>query len=170
MNPIPFIDRLEAHAPILAAVLGRIPPDAAGWKPAPEQWSILEVAAHLLDEEREDFRVRLDLVLHDPEASWPPIDPAGWVTARAYASWDLKETVQSFLEERERSVAWLRGLPELDCERAHHHPKFGTMRAGDLLASWATHDLLHIRQITRLEWQRLVELARPHGVDYAGPW
>ena len=33
-------------------------------RPSPEAWSILEVVAHLLDEEREDFRPRLDLVLH----------------------------------------------------------------------------------------------------------
>jgi len=39
--------------------------ELAIWKPAPDKWSILEVVNHLYDEEREDFRQRLELVLKD---------------------------------------------------------------------------------------------------------
>ena len=43
----------------------------ARWKPDPASWSILEVVCHLLDEEREDFRVRLDITLQRPGETWP---------------------------------------------------------------------------------------------------
>ncbi|MGH7317890.1 MAG: DinB family protein, partial [Candidatus Rokuibacteriota bacterium] len=58
-------------------------------RPEPAAWSILEVVGHLLDEEREDFRPRLDVILHRPHETWPPIDPAAWVTARGYNDRDL---------------------------------------------------------------------------------
>ena len=54
------------------------------WKPGPDSWSILEVVNHLYDEEREDFRARLDHVLHRAGQPWPAIDPQGWVTAGKY--------------------------------------------------------------------------------------
>jgi hypothetical protein len=42
------------------------------------------------------------------------------------------------------------------------------MAAGDLLASWVAHDLLHVRQIARLRYEYVRKLAAPYGVDYAG--
>jgi len=73
-------------------------------RPEPAAWSILEVVAHLLDEEREDFRPRLDVVLHRPHETWAPIDPAAWVTARGYNDRELAATLSAFLAERERSL------------------------------------------------------------------
>ena len=170
MNAPALITRLETHASVFQAILGRVRPEDAPWKPSPDKWSLLEVTAHLLDEEREDFRTRLDLTLHHPDADWPPIDPVGWVTARNYAARELPPTLQQFLEERLRSVAWLRGLGSPDWQSIHPHPAFGSMRAGDLLASWVAHDLLHIRQIARLHFQRVGTLAEPFGTGYAGEW
>jgi DinB superfamily len=138
-------------------------------RPAPEAWSILEVVAHLLDEEREDFRPRLDLVLHRPLETWAPIDPAAWVTARGYNDRDLAATLSAFLTERERSLAWLAGLSAPDWSR-EYQASFGPITAGDLAASWAAHDLLHTRQLLELRHARLLALAAPHRTRYAGDW
>jgi hypothetical protein len=138
-------------------------------RPQPTAWSILEVVAHLLDEEREDFRPRLDLVLHRPHETWAPIDPEGWVTARAYNARDLPATLSAFLAERERSLSWLAGLTAPDWSR-EHQASFGPITAGDLAASWAAHDLLHARQLLELRRTRLLGLTAPHRTGYAGDW
>jgi hypothetical protein len=138
-------------------------------RPSPEAWSILEVVAHLLDEEREDFRPRLDLVLHRPHETWAPIDPRAWVTARGYNDRELGATLSAFLAERERSLAWLAGLTAPDWSREYQAP-FGPITAGDLAASWAAHDLLHTRQLLELRRARLLALAAPHRTGYAGDW
>ena len=138
-------------------------------RPAPDAWSILEVVAHLLDEEREDFRPRLDLVLHRPEEQWIPIDPPGWVTARGYNDRELAATVSEFLTERERSLAWLAGLKAPEWSR-EYQASFGPITAGDLAASWAAHDLLHTRQLLELRRARLLALTAPHRTGYAGDW
>lgn len=54
----------------------------AGWKPSPDQWSILEVLNHLVDEEALDFRRHLVHILESLDAPWPQIDPQGWVTEK----------------------------------------------------------------------------------------
>ncbi len=107
--------KLEDFLPIMAQNAQRIRTMVAGvdetqarWKPSAAEWSILEVVNHLLDEERHDFRVRLDYILTRPGESWPHIDPEGWVTQRHYNETNLAESLQAFLDEREWSIEWLK--------------------------------------------------------------
>jgi hypothetical protein len=139
------------------------------WRPQPESWSVLEVVNHLLDEEREDFRTRLDLVLHSPGEKWPPIHPGAWVTERGYNQRDLADSIRDFQEERTRSIEWLNGLGTVDAELAYAHPA-GPMRAGDLMASWAGHDLLHLRQLVEINYALVRRESAPYMPDYAGEW
>ena len=138
-------------------------------RPAPQAWSALEVICHLYDEEREDFRQRLDIILHRPSEPFPPIDPSGWVGARRYNERDLAEMLDRFAAERARSLAWLKGLsaPNWDAEYTN---EFGSMKAGDMLAAWVAHDNLHARQLVELRRSRLVSLAAPYDAGYAGEW
>jgi hypothetical protein len=161
-------DRLRANARVFAALVENVPLEQARWKPEPAKWSILEVVSHLADEEVDDFRHRLELTLYHPGEPWPPIDPEGWVKLHGYNDGSLVRALERFREERERSIAWLRGLRSPDLTRSYQHPTAGPIHAGDLLASWLDHDLIHIRQITRLhhEWHAL--RARPYGTEYAG--
>ena len=86
----------------------------ARWRPDADSWSLLEVINHLADEESEDFRTRLDCILHHAEDPWPPIDPAGWVLQRRYNQRDLGESLRRFSVAREESLEWLRSLGETD--------------------------------------------------------
>ncbi|MBW7883764.1 MAG: DinB family protein [Caldilineaceae bacterium] len=164
------INRLLHQERAIQALAAGVDDEQARWKPTPGEWSILEVINHLYDEEREDFRQRLELTLRQPQADWPPIDPAGWVTARRYNERDLAESLQNFHAERENSLAWLRSLHHPDLTTAKVHPVMGTMRAGDLLAAWVAHDCLHIRQLNELLYLYNAQKAKPYAVEYAGDW
>ena len=85
--------QLSHNAAAVQQLVEGVSAEQARWKPDEASWSILEVLCHLYDEEREDFRVKLDLILHRPDTPWPPIDPAGWVTTRAYNERDLGITL-----------------------------------------------------------------------------
>jgi hypothetical protein len=143
--------------------------DQARWKPTPDAWSILEVIHHLLDEEKEDFRVRLGITLHHPDQPWPPIDPGGWVTARQYNQQNLGRTLEGFVEAREASLNWLGSLTSPNWEAVYEAP-FGPITAGAIFAAWVAHDLLHMRQLVELHWAYTVVLASPYRVEYAGSW
>lgn len=165
-----FVRReLAQGAEVIAALVAGVGADEARWRPAPDAWSLLEVVCHLHDEEREDFRPRLDIVLHRPHEAWARIDPGGWVSARRYNERVLAEALQEFLLERERSLAWLGSLTAPEWSR-EYQASFGSITAGDLLASWAAHDLLHIRQLVELRRARLLTQTAPHRTQYAGDW
>jgi len=89
-----LILQMADNAQSIRALAGGVLEEQARFKPDPDSWSILEVVNHLLDEEKEDFRVRLDYTLHRPDEEWPPIDPQGWVTAREYNERDLGESLR----------------------------------------------------------------------------
>ena len=164
-----LMQTMAANAERIQVMVGGVSQEQGRWKPDSESWSILEVISHLYDEEREDFRVRLDIILHHPDRPWPSIDPQGWVTARKYNENDLVQSLQNFLHEREASLSWLRGLAAPDWE-AVYETRFGRMRAGDMFAAWVAHDLLHLRQLVELQRAYALELLASYEPDYAGPW
>jgi len=170
MDPQEYIGALEQNAPAIAALARAMPSAAVAWRPTPNDWSVLEVINHLADEECEDFRARLDFVLHQPGGAPPQHDPGSWPTARAYNTRDLEESLVRFLNEREQSLAWLRGLASPDWSRAWAHRPGVHLAAGDLLVSWAAHDLLHLRQLVEIQFAWRATQAAPYRVDYAGPW
>ncbi|HSS19521.1 MAG TPA: DinB family protein [Pyrinomonadaceae bacterium] len=169
MNLSYFIDRFAQNRDVLIGFVRNVGADQAKWKPEPDKWSILEVINHLYDEEREDFRQRLELVLTDPAKLWPKIDPRGWVTSRNYLGRTLEASMENFLAEREKSLSWLGQLSNPNWDNRNEGAN-GILSAGDLLASWLAHDFLHVRQITRLHWQYVSFISLPYSATYAGPW
>lgn len=165
-----FIERLSTNQEVFKGLVRGASLEQARWKPTPDKWSMLEVTNHLYDEEREDFRQRLDLVLADPEQTWPCIDPQDWVTSRGYNERDLETSLSDFLIERNKSLSWLRHLSTANWQNRHEHPDGSSITAGDLLASWLAHDYLHIRQLARLHWQYVGVIADPFQTSYGGPW
>ena len=168
MNHHQFIDRLDVNAGVFKSLFQDLTDKQARWKPDANRWSILEVINHLYDEEREDFRQRLDLTLNHPQKEWPPIDPEGWITERGYNDRDLSRSLQNFFEERQRSLEWLNDLAHPDWQTTHRHPPIGTMSAEQILANWLAHDLFHIRQITDLHFAWLTRSAAPISLAYSG--
>lgn len=164
-----LIERMARNARRIGLLVEGVGEVQARWRPEADAWSILEVVNHLLDEEKLDFRVRLDITLHRPEEVWPGIDPAGWVTERRYNERELEESLTGFLAAREVSLDWLRSLADPDWEARYEAP-WGPMRAGDLMAAWVAHDLLHMRQLVELHWAYTVKEVQPYSARYAGEW
>lgn len=164
-----LVAQLEKQAQVIRDLVQGISEEQARWKPSAEDWSLLEVVNHLYDEEREDFRTHLDLILHRPDEPWPRIDPQAWVVGRRYNEQDPAQSLQRFLHAREESLAWLKGLSTPDWDAAYGMP-WGEITAGDMLAAWLAHDLLHLRQLIELHWAYMVRQVTPYRVQYAGEW
>jgi hypothetical protein len=170
MNLKSAILRFDLDKAVISGLFAAADDQQARWKPTPHDWSLLEVIAHLHDEEREDFRTRLDILLHRPEVPWPPIDPQGWVSERHYNERDPQQTLAAFLEERDRSLDWLNSLNSPDWSSSGSTPWDSTMSAAEMLHSWLAHDLLHIRQMCELQYKYLAAYSAPGSVEYAGDW
>jgi len=169
MNQSITIKALASNAATFKAMFSDVPKEMYLWKPAPDKWCLLEIACHLFDEEREDFRARVKDTLLTPEKSWPSIDPLKWVVERKYMEQDYESKIVAFLNEHADSIRWLESLVNPNWNNSHTHPKVGPVKAELLLVNWLAHDYLHFRQITRTKYLYLQAHA---GVprDYAGTW
>lgn len=164
-----LFQELEGSTQIIRALLAGITQEEAQIKPNEQSWSILETVCHLYDEEREDFREHLDFILHRQHDEWHVIDPHSWVVERNYNGQNFAEMQDKFFAERERSLEWLKSLFRADWETTYTS-QFGSMRAGDMLASWVAHDNLHIRQLVELRRRRIEKITQPYEIEYAGDW
>jgi uncharacterized damage-inducible protein DinB len=68
MNHLRIIEHLRVNQNVFKYLFQSVSDEQARWKPGADKWSMLEVINHLYDEEREDFRKRLELVLKNPGA------------------------------------------------------------------------------------------------------
>ena len=160
---------LQNSTEMIRALLLGISQDEAQIKPNADSWSILEVICHLYDEEREDFREHLDLILHRRDEEWHPIDPQGWILERKYNEQPFQDMLEKFFSERKHSMDWLAGLADSDWETTYTS-QHGSMSAGEMLSSWVAHDNLHIRQLVELRRARIETITQPYKIDYAGDW
>jgi hypothetical protein len=128
------------------------------------------VLGHLADEERHDFRARIDYMLHRAGEAWPALDPQRVVREGGFNEQLLDDLRADFMIERARSLEWLAGLGAANWGASYSHPQLGRFTAASMLCAWAAHDLLHLRQIERIIFQHVRTLTAPDRTDYAGEW
>lgn len=128
-----------------------------------DTWSPYDVIGHLITGERSDWIPRAEHILqHGDSVPFKPFDRfAQFETSKGKS---LAELLDEFSELR---AASLRRLDELalsnaDLGKPGLHPALGAVQLGQLLATWTTHDLDHIVQISRC-------MARNY-TDAVGPW
>ncbi|WP_299548641.1 DinB family protein [Seonamhaeicola sp.] len=169
MEPQEIISKLEKNQHVFSALLQGKSEDDYLWRPKPNKWNLLEIVCHLLDEEQLDFRARTKHTLENPSELPEPIDPEGWVKKHDYASKDYNKTLERFLEERTKSVAWLKTQINSRWDHAYEHPKLGPLSAKLFLNNWLAHDYLHIRQINRYHYEYFNSKSDTK-LHYAGDW
>jgi len=169
MNLEKCISQLENQGKAILALVHDLQIEQARWKPSPEDWSILEVLNHLVDEEQLDFRRHLHHILFTPDDAWPEIDPQSWIIAKKYNLSDLIKTLENFKSERDQSISWLAELKAPNWD-ATIQMAWGKLSAGDMMASWLAHDLLHLRQLVDLHYHLTLTNNFPYQVEYAGKW
>ena len=148
---------------VLDALLRGLPDPWVRENEGPDTWSSFDVVGHLIEAEETNWipRVR-HLIKHGESAVFPPFDRFGFVEKSKGQS--MADMLDTFKGARARS---LQDLDELrlttgDLSRRGRHPDFGPVTLGQLLATWAIHDLNHLGQIVDV-------LARQHA-EAVGPW
>lgn len=169
MNCDPIINELEQNLVVFKGLFNKLNTEQYLWKRSEDKWCLLEVLCHLIDEEKEDFRTRIEHVFNQAHLPFKPIKPEAWVSERNYIKQDYQAKLDEFIVERQQSVKWLKGLNNVDWSIGINHSTFGYMDGNMLLANWLAHDYLHIRQILGIKY---AYQAQKHGqsLNYAGNW
>ncbi|MEL6922451.1 MAG: DinB family protein [Bacteroidota bacterium] len=165
-----LVAQLDRHKDQFEVLFSQVEEEHIRWKVAPEKWCPLEIVCHLYDEERLDFRTRTKLLLKDPDSKLPPFNPLEWVTAHRYMEQSYEGMLKLFLEERDKSIEWLRSLDETaPWQHEQPHPRLGKLTPSFFLTNWVAHDLLHLRQLIRWRYD-LTQQYLQMDVSYAGNW
>jgi len=121
-------------------------------RPAPGEWSLKEIAAHLRDAEA-CFLERLRLIVSQDEPHLPDIDVDAYVLERDYQSLDLYEVLLEFFRLRQRSTSLLWSLEPSEWGREGLHPYRGRLSIMQVTRDMNEHDLGHLWQVRRLRRQ-----------------
>ena len=169
MSTREIINQLEQNKILIPSLLSQLTQQMVHWKPSPQKWSLLQVLCHLVDEEREDFRIRTRMVLESPEKDPPAINPSAWVDERSYSLQDFYKKLEEWVQERQQSIDWLNQLSNPPWGNTYYHPKIKPRTAKFYLVNWLAHDHIHIRQINRNKMEYLIA-HQEEDLSYAGNW
>jgi len=153
MTPAPeaVLPILERTPRVLDALLRDLPDAWTLANEGGETWTPKAVIAHYIHTDRHNWIPRIQLIM---ESTTPP----------RFA--DMSRVPDSEDPNR-KSISQLLALHEFklkgaDLDRTALHPTFGEVTLGNLLATWAAHDLTHLHQLSRTLAHQLR--------DDIGPW
>ena len=156
------VEILERTPDTVRAMLGEL---SEGWiraDGAGVSWTPFDIVGHLISGDRTDWIPRARMILeHGESRPFEPFDrTAMFERSRGLTMADL---LARFEEARAESLAALRILDLSDegLARRGLHPELGSVTLGELLATWAAHDLSHIGQIAEVMAKRYREAVGP---------
>jgi hypothetical protein len=139
---------------------------SAAWlncRKTPESFSPVDVLGHLIHAELTDWIPRIRIILeHQDRRAFDPFDRFAFQSLIAGKSVDA--LLNEFAELRRDSLQSLLdlGVGQRQLDLPGMHPDLGPVTLGNLLATWAVHDLGHIAQI--------VKTMASEYRDAVGPW
>lgn len=156
------LEILQQTPETLHSLLGNLSEDWVYANEGENTWSPFDVVGHLIHGEKTDWIPRLKIILFEENKSFAPFDRfAQFENSKGKT---LKQLLTEFAMLRKENLDYLTSLQfsELDWEKEGIHPEFGSVTLEQLLATWVTHDLGHIAQISRV-------LAKQYK-EAVGPW
>ena len=142
-NPL---SALRTTARTLARIVSRTRRQLLARRPEPDEWSAVEVMAHLADVElAAGFRIRK--IVSEPRPLLTAYDQEAWAKALRYSRQDPRELLGTFRAVRDFNLRVLRSLGPTQRRRVGIHSEYGSIRLDQLVAHLAEHDLTHLNQI-----------------------
>lgn len=160
---LPDITSILSRTPsVLRALLSGLSDPWLRATEGPDTFGPMEVLGHLIHGEKTDWIPRMRMILqgHEDEP-FPPFDRFGFREALPGAT--VETLLREFETRRAENLEILRAtdLQPEQLSLSGRHPDFGPVTLGQLLATWAVHDLNHIGQIVRVTSKNYDEAVGP---------
>lgn len=123
--------------------------DLTTYRDHDDGWTVAEVIGHLLDCERLFLeRAKLTVTQDCPDLPFP--DQNEDVIKARYNEQDPRAVLKEWEQARSSYVAYLETVRDDDWSREGKHPKYPPFSLNDQLFLACWHDMLHLRQMTRI--------------------
>ena len=156
------LEILDQTPDTLYSLLGNLSNDWTHPNEGKDTWSPYDIVGHLIHGERTDWVPRLNVILFDDNKHFAPFDR--FAQFKNSEGKTLHHLLLEFKVVRTENLNYVNSLnlSESDWDKEGIHPEFGPVTLRQLLATWATHDLGHIAQISRV-------MAKQYKNE-VGPW
>jgi len=144
-----ILSKLQETPRALASLLRGVPHEVLRRKPAPEKWSMLEIACHLRDVEQLFLERHAKMANHDRPAL-RMINQDELAVALKYNEDDPGAAMREFRALRTQTTALLSALAHQSWQRIGLHPKRGEFSIAAQAEIHVNHDANHLNQIRAL--------------------
>ena len=144
-----LLERFRRGPELVASVLTGAAGAEVDFKPAPDEWSVRQIVAHLADSEQVGcYRLRRVLAEDNPTLEW--YDEKAWAEKLDYARRKYSQSLETFRRTRSENYELLKDLSPEDWQRPGVHSQYGPLTLLSLLKKYAEHAEGHARQIRRV--------------------
>ena len=143
-----LIRRYAEGPALLRKALGRVPPEALKFRPAPGKWSVHEVIVHCADSET-NAHMRIRYLLGESNPMIIGYDQDEWARVFNYHDLPLEPAMATIEAVRANTVPLLRSLPDSAWAKTGTHSEVGSYGVEKWMETYAEHLEVHARQIAR---------------------
>lgn len=140
------IERYGQAAAELDAVLSELPRGMWQWRPAPDQWTVHEIAVHITDSEVNSY-VRARRLIAEPGTTLAGYDEMAWAKQLNYHAQSVEAAVELFRVLRRSTYELMRALPGEVWAHTGVHSESGPLTLDDWLLTYARHVSDHAAQM-----------------------
>lgn len=148
-----LVDRLEASGKDYVWYLSQLSDAELHTPPAPNEWTIHEVAAHMRDTEQKAFLPRTERIMREEHPAVENFDQEAWNREHYRPDEPLKKIISGFLQARRKVTRLLRQTANEDWENWAMHSEYGKISLDWLTEHNYGHTLEHIAQIANVHNQ-----------------
>ena len=146
LTPAELLRSYRATPRALRALTIGLSDDQLDWRRDDDDWSIVEVIAHLADAE-DNSHDRVNCMLTEDEPTFEDYDEKAWARDRDYRSKTLDEVLTRFCDQRFAHIATLEALNDAAWSRPGKHNTIGDLTVNSITATMVAHDMEHLGQI-----------------------
>jgi hypothetical protein len=144
-----YLKILRGAPVVLRALVRDLDDGTLRRRPAPDEWAIVEVVAHLADtEERALARIRR--MLDEDRPALPGYDQEQLARDRRYVEMAMNPELDRFAALRRETVELLEGLDTAGWGRVGIHSEQGPMTVETYVSHVVGEDVDHLAQISRM--------------------
>jgi hypothetical protein len=142
-----LIERLESSAEDFVLYLNQLPAEELQRVPAPNEWTLHRVAAHVRDVEQQVFFYRLKRMLTEDNPAVENFDQEAWTREHYSASEPVKKIAAEMRAARKKQIALLRKAKDKDWARTAQHSTWKKISVEWMMAHAITHAMEHAAQL-----------------------
>jgi hypothetical protein len=144
-----IVDTLRALPDQVEALVRDLDDEALCWRPAPDDWSIKEVCAHLRDSLEIDGE-RIRRMVEEDDPSIPGYDQEALARERDYQNASMPLVLTALRAFSGGNAYMLEGLSDEQWQRGGRHEERGPIYVGGYAEQQAEHVRAHLEQLRSL--------------------